>query len=124
MLKLEKIAKTMEISITLRHRDSFFSPALMTAFAIAIALHLVAGILFEVRPFKIKGSQIVFPPALVDVDISLSPENSVVALVVDEDIIPRSIKEPKGANLTLPSMPLTTGSFLPEIKQREFQQDA
>jgi len=94
MLKLEKIAKTMEISISLRRREGFFNKRLLQALAIALFLHVSAGVLFQVRPFKVIGSQMIFPPIVVDADIQLTP---VIAELDKEDTLPRLIREPKSS---------------------------
>ena len=107
MLKLEKIAKSLEISIFLKKRDSFFSASLLKAFGIAIALHLFAGLVFTVSPFRIIGSQSIFPPVLVDTELTTIAENVVVAQVDTEEISPRYIKEPRQAALHMPPLPTT-----------------
>lgn len=113
MLKLEKVAKTLEISITLRKRERLFNRALLQAFAFAAALHLVGLLLFHVSPFKITGNQGLIPPIVVDADISLGPEAAVIAQIESEDTVPRAIREPKGSSFTFPDVPFTDPNVLP-----------
>lgn len=109
MLKLEKIAKTLEISITLRQRERIWSKAFVQALIIAIGLHIFAGLLFNVRLAKIMGSQTVFAPILVESDLSTLPDNSVIAQLDTDEVLPRHIKEPKGSKPALPSIPVKPG---------------
>ena len=115
MLKLEKVAKTLEISIALRQRDSFFSAPLLQAFGIAIALHIFAGVLFQVSPFRISGSQTIFPPVLVDAELISEGESAVVAQVDAEEISPRYIKEPRLSALQMPGLPTSATLERPQL---------
>jgi hypothetical protein len=96
MLKLEKVAKTMEISIALRQRDHRFNRTFAISLLIAIALHAMAALLFQIRPFKIVGSQVVFPLTMVDTEIA-SDNSIVVAEWEGEDIVPQRLRRPRGA---------------------------
>jgi len=111
MLKLEKIAKSLEVSITLSKRERLFNRAFLQALAIAVGLHLLAGMFFQVRPFMIMGSQIVFPPVIVDADVAPSSEAGITVQMENEEATPRLIREPKGSKLALPAIPLTKGYF-------------
>lgn len=105
MLKLEKISKSLEIGITLRQRETFFTRNLLQALAIAVALHLIAVLCFHVNLFRILGSQSVFPPILVDADIGLQDETQVIAHIDRSEVLSHGIKEPKRSALQLPSLP-------------------
>lgn len=107
MLKLEKIAKTLEISITLRQRESLFNKTFIQALMIAIGLHLFAGILFNVRFIKIAGSQTVIPPAFVEADLTAPSDNSIVAIAEEEENHPKHFIEAKGSKPQLPAIPLS-----------------
>lgn len=103
MLKLEKVSKTLEVSITLRKKETVFNSTFLKALALALGLHLLAAILFQVSPFILRGSQIVLPPTIVDADLS---DGFVIAHADSEENLPRHIKEPPGAKLPLPEMDL------------------
>lgn len=108
MLKLEKIGKKWEINIALRRRDTFFSAPLLKAFGIALVLHVLAGVLFQVSPFRITGSQTLFPPVFVEAQLASDAENAVVALLEAEEISPRYVKEPRLSTLAMPVLPMST----------------
>lgn len=105
MLKLEKISKSVEIGITLRQRETFFTRNLLQAFTIAVGLHVVAALCFQVHLFKILGNQSVFPPIFVDADISLQSEGQVMAQIDQREAFPLAIKEPSRSSLKLPPLP-------------------
>src|ERR1700728_1492531 len=104
MLKLEKIAKTLEISITLRKNERLFSKSFLQALLMAVGLHLFAGIFFNVRLSKVPENQEIFLPALVESDLS-SADQSVIAQLDLEEVLPRHVKEPKGSKPSLPAFP-------------------
>lgn len=104
MLKLEKVAKTLEVSITLRKKEPLLTKNLWIALVVATLLHVGAGLLFNVRAFLFKGSQILIPPVMVESFIVPSQEGS-VNVQIDEDSFPRSIKEPKKSEPLLPEWP-------------------
>jgi hypothetical protein len=109
MLKLEKIAKSLELSITLRERDRFFNHAFIKAFMIAIGLHLFTGLLFNVRLIKITGSRSVSLPALVDIDMSILTDKGVLAMVEEMENFPKHFVEAKISHPPLLSFPIEKG---------------
>lgn len=115
MLRLEKIAKTLEISITLRERETVFSKTFLKALFIAIALHLMAGLMFHVRFIKISPSQTLFPPSFVEADLSLALDSGVTALVEEEEIQPKHFVEPKGSKPKIPRIPMNTVEQILEL---------
>lgn len=104
MLKLEKVSKTLEVSITLRKKEPLFSRNLLLALLFATALHLVAGLLFNVRSFLFTGSQSLIPPVMVDA-IMLPPADAAVQVKLEEDLSPRSVREPKKSDPLFPDWP-------------------
>jgi hypothetical protein len=86
MLKLEKIAKALEISISLRKKEPLFNKAFLHALAIALGLHFAAGLLFNVRFVKIMDNQRTLSPVLVESDASLQTDYNVVAVTDTEDV--------------------------------------
>jgi hypothetical protein len=115
MLKLEKIAKTLEISITLREREHFLNKTFVQALIIAIGLHLFAGVLFNVRFIKITASQSIFPPAFVEADLSILSDNSVVAVAEEEDNHLKHFIEAKGSKPPAPEF--TTRDYIQQTIQ-------
>lgn len=75
MLKLEKKARSREISISIREKKSFWTPPLIQAFALALFIHLTAVLVFRVPPFVSKESTVIFPPTLVNVDLLKEAED-------------------------------------------------
>jgi|LakMenEpi03Aug12_release.lakeMendotaPanAssembly.Ray.scaffolds.fasta_scaffold13900_6 hypothetical protein len=106
MLKLEKIAKTNEIGIVLQHKEAFFSSSLLKAFILALGLHLLAALFFQVHPLKVIGSQMILPPILVEADLSSPIERTIAAASLDqEETFSHLIGEPKGTILSTPRWP-------------------
>lgn len=107
MLKLEKIAKTLEISITLRERERFLNKTFVQALMIALGLHLLAGVLFNVHFIKITGSQSTFPPAFVEADLSTLIDNSVIAVAEEDETHLKHFVEAKGSKPPNPEISVT-----------------
>lgn len=111
MLKLEKVAKTLQISVTLRKKESILTKNLTLALLFATLLHLAAFFLFQITPFIFKESQKLILPVVVDsVIIPPLSEGGVVAQI-DEDLFPRTIKEPRKSEPHLPDWPEERGQF-------------
>jgi|GEM_PF-6256601 len=106
MLKLEKVAKTLDISITLRKKEPLLTKNLAWALLFALSLHLAAGLLFNVRSFLFLGSQSLIPPVQVD-SILLPAPDALVMVELAEDPFPRWLREPKKSEPTLPAWPTT-----------------
>jgi hypothetical protein len=117
MLKLEKMAKTLEISMTFKPRERLFDPLFLKALAIAILLHTLAGFLVHIRHNLFIDSPSVFPPAVVDTDPSLS-HAGVIAHLEADDLSLYPIPRPKETPLPLPTMPLASHLPKPEILQK------
>lgn len=111
MLKLEKSAKADEITIVLRQRDRFFNAALVKAFSIALGLHLLAALLFEVQVFKIIGSQTIFPPMMVDADLANGLEGNIFIDINETDLQPLTVKEPHGSPFVFVDPPAKKDSY-------------
>ena len=92
MLKLEKIAKTLEISISLRPQAPFFTRHFIEAFSIALGLHLLAGFLFTIQRGNTSDNLTVLSPVYVESEAFLN--NQVVADFKAEDVVHRYMQEP------------------------------
>lgn len=88
MLRLEKVLKTRDINITLRHKDSFFNPTLCFALLWAVGIHLGGILFFYIAPFKINYTDSLFPPVSVASDLGLSDTRHALALWEEETAIP------------------------------------
>lgn len=104
MLKLEKISRR-EISISVRDRKNRFDRIFLQAVGIAIALHLVALLVFQIQPFIVIGDKIL-APSLVESDIDFG-SNDIVAEIEREGIPQRDLLEPKLSLPMLPEMPIS-----------------
>lgn len=112
MLKLKKIAKSMEIAISLNSKDSFFNRPLIQAFAIAIGLHLLALGTIQIRSINIFGNQSEIQPVLVDIDMAHIDQSAVLTELAIRDDLPRAIPEPQTSGLRLPTLPPAESSFI------------
>jgi len=79
MLRLEKSADLSNVTIRIREKENFFDSYLLKALAIALSLHAVGLILFQVTPFAFT-STFTFAPVHVQSDL---PIKGVSALVLN-----------------------------------------
>lgn len=127
MLRLEKSGRNREIHVSLGHKESFVSRSFLYAFFIALSLHLIGGLVFKVQLFKLIQSEYLFPPYVVDTDITLE---SVQSHLVNADIQTQKYKAaylqpPKTSSPVLPEMPLPKLiSQLEYIKEEEAPEHA
>ncbi|MCE5316327.1 MAG: hypothetical protein LLG04_03060 [Parachlamydia sp.] len=124
MLKLEKISKKLDI--TLRQRDRIFTRPLLQAFAIALALHLSALILFPIALTRFSGSHQVHPP--VSVAALLPTLSDVTTEIAEAEIPPRYLTAPKSRMPALPtpaptSLQLAMPSLQPSKNELDFLND-
>lgn len=120
MLKLEKISKTLDISISLRQRDRILNRNLLQALAIALGLHLAALVIFPVALTKFSGSQQVLPPVSVAAILPHLTDSDVSAEIEDEEISPRYLPAP---NSRMPTLTLIPPSTVAPIAMTERQEN-
>lgn len=107
MLRLEKTAKTGEINVRLRKRDRFFSSAFCLAFGVALFLHLLAILLFQIHPFIVE-SQWLFPSIKVNSELEiqhLDSEAFVLAEMEENKLLTPTFNPPAGSMPELPKIP-------------------
>ena len=107
MLKLEKASKNHDIYIRMRYRERFYNSSLKKALYIALSLHLFAGLLFHISPFKLFSERIL-PPIVVEADLSESieeSENGTLAHLEGEETPLRALLTPKSSSPKLPALP-------------------
>ena len=80
MLKLEKIAKTRDLNVTLRQRPVFFNGTLAMALGLAIFIHTVPFLIFHIAPFKMGYDGPIFPPVHVAADFSQESPGNLISL--------------------------------------------
>ena len=68
MLKLERKSKNGQIDLLVRDKDLFLTRPLILAFCLALTLHLLFLVVFQVSLFKIMRSQTLFPEVVVTTD--------------------------------------------------------
>lgn len=68
MLKFERGSRDQSINIIVRDKDRFMTRSLMYAFGLAVLYHLIFILIFHISPFKLKLSQVIFPPIQVEAD--------------------------------------------------------
>jgi hypothetical protein len=119
MLKLEKVKKTAEISLILRPREGLFNLLFLKALSIALGLHLIAGSFFHIRHYQLIENPLVFPPVVVDADLTLSNVD-VRADLESEELFSHFYWEPPETKPTLPLIPVTNRYIKPDFIQKEF----
>ena len=112
MLKLERAAKTSDLSITLRKREPFFSKEMVKAVAICLTVHLGAIFLFSIATSKFGGTLTVLPPVNVVIDLPLG--GNVIVEVDREENASRYLRPPDDVALVLPE--LDTSVILPPLE--------
>lgn len=104
MLKLEKVSKTLAVSVTLRKKEPWLSKDLLFALLFAASLHIAAGFFFNIRPFLLRGSQTLLHPVQVEA-VPLPPADAAVQVEVEGDLLPRTVREPQKSEPVLPDWP-------------------
>lgn len=117
MLKLEKVAKSLEVSISLRAQKPFFSLHLIIAFAIALGFHLAAILLFTIRHSDGTQHLSIFPA--VYVESIVSSNNHVSIDLNSEDINFRYMHEPPELKPIYPILAGFTVNELPRTINRQ-----
>lgn len=79
MLKLEKGSRDSQICVTVRDKDRIFTNTFLKALSIALGIHFGLLAIFQIAPFKLRLSEKIFPPVLVEADSSNTLEGSVLA---------------------------------------------
>lgn len=114
MLKVEKIARSAEISIALRKKESLFSPTFLKALFWAIAFHASAVIFFHVAPFTLDSGR-VYPPASVESDLF---DGGAIATIEQQGPPKRYLLAPKESRPEIHSYPsFTMMQYLENIQE-------
>jgi hypothetical protein len=106
MLKLERLTKKLELSVTLRKREPFFNREMVQAMALGIALHLFFFFLFPIATLKFHGSQLFLPPVSVAADIP-SSSGAVTIEMNQEEMAASHLEPPSLWTLSIPEVDLT-----------------
>jgi hypothetical protein len=102
MLKLERIAKTRQLNVSLRDRQTLFSKPFLTALGYAAALHVVALLLFHVPKFSLPtGSPLTLPTIVATEFVGAS---AVLLTEVDSPLPPPYVIAPLPMAPSLPTV--------------------
>lgn len=71
MLKLEKIAKSRELSVLLRSKPTILTFPFLCALGYALLIHIAALFLFQISPFKVTYQQSLFAPVRVATEMPI-----------------------------------------------------
>lgn len=85
MLKLEKIAKSQELSVLLRARPKIMTKQFAMALSYAVLVHLMALAVFHIAPFKIGFDSRLLPPVRVNLE-QLKEQDMQLAQVESEEL--------------------------------------
>lgn len=69
MLKLEKVAKTNELSVLVRVKPTLLTTPFLLALSYALFVHTAAFFIFQISPFRIGYQQSLFPPVRVATEV-------------------------------------------------------
>lgn len=78
MLKLERTAQR-HLDVIVHDRERFFNTPLLTAFAIAAAIHLLLFLTFHIAPLALRVNERDFPPMIVLADPAAPSDAAVTA---------------------------------------------
>lgn len=115
MLRLEKIRKTHDISVTLRKKAPFFSTTFCLALLWALGIHLFGLLIFHVAPFRITYSDSIFPPVSVASDLGKIWQGNALAYLDEDIVVPPYLLLPLSLDFSTPSIP-----ELPQPKKSEY----
>ena len=106
MLRLEKKDRDNNIHISLRTKEPVINRPLLLAFFLAIGVHLLAILLFHIKPFGLGTSEFVHSPVSVTIDLNTGAIEDTAALAqIDQgQISSRYILEPPVSKPHLPEM--------------------
>lgn len=108
MLKLEKHARSTDITISLLDRERFLNRSMLQALFIAIALHFSAAQLFNIRLFYFNEEKGILPSTVVESSLEHSEQGKAISAYIEEERIPlKSILEPSGSIPTTPILPFS-----------------
>lgn len=111
MLKLEKIARTRDINVCIRHKPSFFSRNFFVALGCATAVHLSGIFLFHISPFKLNYKESLFLPTFVATDLMPEEMLDTCSLTLEsQEKVPWYMLPPETA---LPNMQALVDHHLP-----------
>ncbi len=108
MLKLEKFAKNLELTLTWRPPLAHAKGGFLYALLLALAFHLLAGLLFQIGPFKVLSYPLPLNSIVVESDLSHGQRDNTanqeeILAQINIKVIKDVIKEPPGQLMTLPT---------------------
>lgn len=95
MLKLEKKSRNRGIHITVKENGGLFTRNFLYALAIAVGLHALGLLIFQITPFKLGHVQTLFPPVQVKIDYEPLIDQGVLAELEHKPEAHTVILEPK-----------------------------
>ncbi len=104
MLKLEKVAKTRELSVILRDKPALMSRSFLVALCYALFCHLFALLLFQISPFKISYEASIISPVLVASEFFSDPHQQISVHYDENSIVPDYLIVPRMMPSKLPAV--------------------
>lgn len=108
MLKLEKKSHHCPVNVSLRDSGRLLTPNFLRALALAIGVHLLWLVIFQVKPFRIRYAETVFPPTQVNVDFAQGQDGTALAQLEGESLTSQPFLEPELSSPELPQMQQAT----------------
>jgi hypothetical protein len=85
MLRLERVSRDCQVNVAIRDKESWWNQTVLVAFFIAISLHGISFLIFQITPFKVRIPETIYPPVVVDSDLALSNEKKEILALTDPD---------------------------------------
>lgn len=103
ILKVESSDRGQDIVVSVRGRERFWNRTFLTAFALAVSLHLGGLLLFRIAPIKLSWNSHSTAPAIVQAEFST--DGIAIALSDNEDLPERYVPPPALTVMGLPTLP-------------------
>lgn len=105
MLKLERTSHDHDVSITFRNKEHVFTRSFLTAFTVALMIHLGLILIFHISPLKIRWSNTPSLPIVIETDLAHN-ENLVLANISPETLPDHFLLTAPASLPYLPSTPI------------------
>ncbi|HEY4832521.1 MAG TPA: hypothetical protein VIH61_08195 [Waddliaceae bacterium] len=106
MLKLERHPRLGSVDVIFRHQDNLLTPRFLFALCLAVFIHLIGFLLFQIKPYFVRDAARVYPPVEIVIDFGIGEERMVEAQISGEKKLLYSFELPNSVP-TFPLLPLT-----------------
>jgi hypothetical protein len=84
MLKLEMHPRLGSVDVILRHQDYLLTPRFLFALCVALLIHLIGFIVFQIKPYFVRDAARVYPPVEIFIDFETVKEGGIETQISNE----------------------------------------